>query len=81
MDGNYSLADIASLLLETVEIMTACLAEMVAGGLLFYSFLLSLDGETTAGAIMAMAADMRTTAAYSGRHSERIRQFSGNQQT
>ena len=47
------------LLLETVEIMTACLAEMVAGGLLSYSFLLSSDGETTVGAITATAADMQ----------------------
>ena len=46
-------------LLETVEIMTACLVEMVAGELLFYSFLLSSDGETTAGAIMATAADIQ----------------------
>jgi hypothetical protein len=33
--------------------------QMAAGGLLFYSFLLSADGETTAGAIMATAVDMQ----------------------
>ena len=57
MDGNYSLADIAAAT-GTVEITTACLVEMAAGGLLFYSFLLSSDGGTTAGVIMATAADM-----------------------
>ena len=50
---------ILPLLLETVEITTACLAEMVAGGLLFYSFLLSSDGGTMVGAITATAADMQ----------------------
>ena len=32
---------------------------MLVGGLLFYSFLISLDGETTAGAITATVADMQ----------------------
>lgn len=50
---------ILPLLLETVEIMTACLVEMVAGGLLFYSFLLSSDGETTAGAITVTVVDIQ----------------------
>ena len=47
------------LLLEMVEIMTACLVEMEHGGLSYFSCSYSADGETTAGAIMAMAADMQ----------------------
>lgn len=58
MDGNYSLADIAAAT-GNGRNNDGMFVEMAAGGLLFYSFLLSSDGETTAGAIMATAVDMQ----------------------
>ena len=56
MDGNYSLSDIAA---ATGNGRNNDGMFGGAGGLLFYSFLLSSDGETTAGAIMATVVDMQ----------------------
>ena len=52
MDGNLTASDVALLTGNNRN-------DGMFGGLLFYSFLLSSDGETTAGAIMATAADMQ----------------------
>lgn len=57
MDGNYSLADIAAAT-GNGRNNDGMFGGDGSWGLLFYSFLLSSDGETTAGAIMETAADI-----------------------